>query len=243
MRLTSPCTPATRSSMARPMGIACPARRLCDLPARRELTMAWPVAMQGRVLPPGSDVGASRLMIPSPCCRHSDHVLLQKNQRKCHGTWRRLSDREFVARCLAGLKKCAKSTGRLAVASIWRRAYAYRHRHSGAVPHRASRHKPLSEREREKNRAKSQVRAKVEHALLVIKRIFGFAKVSYRRLKKNGNRLFVVAAPGQSRSHFRHSRQKSRLSPSSVATCSDRSHGKDMVPGTDVPGPPPGQAA
>ncbi len=59
---------------------------------------------------------------------------------------------------------------------------------------KASRHKPLSEREREKNRTKSQVRAKVEHAFLVIKRIFGFAKVNYRGLKKNGNRLFVVAA-------------------------------------------------
>jgi len=59
---------------------------------------------------------------------------------------------------------------------------------------KARRHKPLTEREREKNRTKSQVRAKVEHAFLVIKRIFGFAKVSYRGLKKNGNRLFVVAA-------------------------------------------------
>jgi IS5 family transposase len=56
---------------------------------------------------------------------------------------------------------------------------------------KASRHRPLSERE--KNRTKSQVRAKVEHACLVIKRIFGFAKARYRGLKKNGNRLFVVA--------------------------------------------------
>lgn len=59
---------------------------------------------------------------------------------------------------------------------------------------RATRHKPLTERERQKNRTKSQVRAKVEHAFLVIKRLFGFAKASYRGLKKNGNRLFVVAA-------------------------------------------------
>ena len=59
---------------------------------------------------------------------------------------------------------------------------------------KASRHKPLTEREREKNRRKSQVRAKVEHAFLVIKRVFGFAKVAYRGLAKNGNRLFVVAA-------------------------------------------------
>ncbi len=56
------------------------------------------------------------------------------------------------------------------------------------------RHKGLTEREREKNSRKSSVRAKVEHAFLIIKRIFGFAKVSYRGLMKNGNRLFVVAA-------------------------------------------------
>ena len=59
---------------------------------------------------------------------------------------------------------------------------------------KASRHRSLTVQDREKNRTKSQVRAKVEHAFLVIKRIFGFAKVSYRGLKKNGNRLFVVAA-------------------------------------------------
>jgi len=34
----------------------------------------------------------------------------------------------------------------------------------------------------------------VEHAFLIIKRVFGFAKACYRGLKKNGNRLFVVAA-------------------------------------------------
>jgi IS5 family transposase len=56
------------------------------------------------------------------------------------------------------------------------------------------RHKPLTERDKAKNRTKSKVRAKVEHAFLVIKRIFGFAKVCYRGLAKNGNRLFVVAA-------------------------------------------------
>ncbi len=50
---------------------------------------------------------------------------------------------------------------------------------------KASRHKALTEREREKNRTKSQVRAKVEHAFLVIKRVFGFARVCYRGLRKN----------------------------------------------------------
>lgn len=56
------------------------------------------------------------------------------------------------------------------------------------------RHQPLTDRAREKNRTKSRVRAKVEHAFLIIKRLFGFAKVSYRGLAKNGHRLFVVAA-------------------------------------------------
>jgi len=56
------------------------------------------------------------------------------------------------------------------------------------------RNRGLTEREREKNSRKSSVRAKVEHAFLIIKRIFGFAKVSYRGMMKNGNRLFVVTA-------------------------------------------------
>ncbi len=48
--------------------------------------------------------------------------------------------------------------------------------------------------ERAKNRSKSRVRAKVEHPIGVIKRIFGFAKVRYRGLKKNLHRLLVTAA-------------------------------------------------
>lgn len=59
-----------------------------------------------------------------------------------------------------------------------------RHRHRGRV----------DETERAKNRTKSKVRAKVEHAIGVIKRIFGFAKVRYRGLKKNGCRLIVTCA-------------------------------------------------
>ncbi len=48
--------------------------------------------------------------------------------------------------------------------------------------------------EREKNRTKSQVRAKVEHSIGVIKRVFGFNKVRYRGLAKNLHRLEVTAA-------------------------------------------------
>ena len=54
------------------------------------------------------------------------------------------------------------------------------------------RHRPLSEDERARNRTKSRVRAKAEHPLLVLKRIFGFTKVRYRGLHKNANRLFVA---------------------------------------------------
>jgi transposase, IS5 family len=48
--------------------------------------------------------------------------------------------------------------------------------------------------ERKKNRTKSKVRAKVEHPIGVIKRVFGFAKVRYRGLKKNAHRLIVTCA-------------------------------------------------
>jgi IS5 family transposase len=44
------------------------------------------------------------------------------------------------------------------------------------------------------NRTKSRVRAKVEHTIGVIKRVFGFQKVRYRGLAKNLHRLEVTAA-------------------------------------------------
>jgi IS5 family transposase len=38
------------------------------------------------------------------------------------------------------------------------------------------------------------VRAKVEHPFLVLKRLWGFAKVHYRGLAKNANRAFAMLA-------------------------------------------------
>jgi transposase, IS5 family len=55
-------------------------------------------------------------------------------------------------------------------------------------------YKYLSQMQRAINRRRSKVRARVEHAIGVIKRVFGFAKVRYRGLAKNANRLFVAAA-------------------------------------------------
>jgi len=44
------------------------------------------------------------------------------------------------------------------------------------------------------NRWKSRVRARVEHPIGVIKRVFGFTKVCYRGLVKNRHRLVVACA-------------------------------------------------
>jgi len=62
------------------------------------------------------------------------------------------------------------------------------------VQTKAYRHRPLSESDRARNRTKSKVRAKVEHAFLVIKRIFGWAKVRYRGLAKNTHWLQISCA-------------------------------------------------
>lgn len=52
----------------------------------------------------------------------------------------------------------------------------------------------VDQAEREKNRSKSRVRSRVEHVFGVMKLKFGFTKVRYRGLKKNGNRLFAICA-------------------------------------------------
>ena len=71
-------------------------------------------------------------------------------------------------------------------------------RHAPQAPdftqRKAHHYQPLSDIERMRNRTKSRVRAKVEHPFLVLKRVFGFAKVRYRGLAKNANRLFVACA-------------------------------------------------
>lgn len=59
---------------------------------------------------------------------------------------------------------------------------------------RASRNTPLTDEDKETNRRKSQVRAKVEHRFRPLKSIYGFAKVRYRGLMKNANRAFALLA-------------------------------------------------
>lgn len=52
----------------------------------------------------------------------------------------------------------------------------------------------VDERIKAQNRTKSGVRAKVEHTIGVIKRVFGFQKVRYRGIAKNLHRLEATAA-------------------------------------------------
>ena len=59
---------------------------------------------------------------------------------------------------------------------------------------RAARNRPLTDADKESNRRKSQVRAKVEHPFRPFKTLFGFAKVRYRGLVKNANRAFALLA-------------------------------------------------
>jgi IS5 family transposase len=53
------------------------------------------------------------------------------------------------------------------------------------VNQRGSKHKPLTRAQRARNRRLSRVRATVEHPFLVVKRLWGHAKVRYRGIKKN----------------------------------------------------------
>jgi len=52
----------------------------------------------------------------------------------------------------------------------------------------------ISDAEQQSNRRKSAVRSKVEHPFLTLKRIWGFAKVRYRGLAKNANRVYAMLA-------------------------------------------------
>lgn len=52
---------------------------------------------------------------------------------------------------------------------------------------------PKGHPERQTEKIKAQVRAKVEHPFLWIKKMFGYSKVRYRGMKKNENRLYLLA--------------------------------------------------
>jgi IS5 family transposase len=64
----------------------------------------------------------------------------------------------------------------------------------GDSAYRGQKQRPLSDADKQTNRRKSAVRAKVEHPFLTLKRLWGFAKTRYRGLAKNANRAFAMLA-------------------------------------------------
>jgi IS5 family transposase len=62
------------------------------------------------------------------------------------------------------------------------------------VNQRGTKGKPLTQAQRMRNRRLSRVRATVEHPFLVVKRLWGHAKVRYRGLKKNLAQMYSLFA-------------------------------------------------
>ena len=62
------------------------------------------------------------------------------------------------------------------------------------VNQRGTKRKPLTKAQRARNRSLSRVRATVEHPFLVVKRLWGHAKVRYRRIKKNLAQMYTLFA-------------------------------------------------
>ena len=60
------------------------------------------------------------------------------------------------------------------------------------VNERGSRHAPLNRTQRARNRRLSRVRAIVEHPFLVVKRLWGHAKVRYRGIAKNLAQMYML---------------------------------------------------
>ena len=60
------------------------------------------------------------------------------------------------------------------------------------VKFRVNRRGPRTPYRNKLNRARSRIRARVEHPFHVIKRLWGFTKVRYRGLAKNATRAFAA---------------------------------------------------
>ena len=63
-----------------------------------------------------------------------------------------------------------------------------------AVKEKAKPGRDLTKRQRARNRRFGKVRAKVEHVFRVVKCQFGYRKVRYRGIEKNGAQLFALFA-------------------------------------------------
>jgi len=54
--------------------------------------------------------------------------------------------------------------------------------------------RPFAQRQRARNRRFGRVRAKVEHIFRIVKCQFGYRKVRYRGIAKNGAQVFALLA-------------------------------------------------
>lgn len=81
--------------------------------------------------------------------------------------------------------------------AYWSEDHRQQCKHAGIryrVNHQAKRHRPLTRHQKRINRSRSRHRARGEHAFLVVKRLWGFAKVRYRGIYKNTVRALAMFA-------------------------------------------------
>jgi IS5 family transposase len=76
---------------------------------------------------------------------------------------------------------------------------------------RSRRNGIINNETRSNNRNKFRIRARVQHVLGVIKRLWRFAKVRYRGLKKNATRAFTALALANS--YLRRKRLMTQVRP------------------------------
>lgn len=62
------------------------------------------------------------------------------------------------------------------------------------VLEKAARNAPLTDKQKQRNRTLSRIRAKVEHPFRVVKRQFGYLKTRYRGIAKNAAQVFTLFA-------------------------------------------------
>jgi IS5 family transposase len=123
------------------------------------------------------------------------HVGVDKNTKLIHSvaaTPANMADGNMIEQLLHGQE--THVWGDAAYAGRSERIRAKAPKAKDHTQRRGRGYKYLTEYDRFINRARSRIRARVEHTIGVIKRVFGFTKVRYRGIEKNANRLFVTCA-------------------------------------------------
>lgn len=79
--------------------------------------------------------------------------------------------------------------------AYWKEDHRVQWQHAGGrylVNRRGTKSRPLTPHQKRINQSRSRTRARGEHPFLVVKRLWGFMKVRYRGLAKNGARAFTL---------------------------------------------------